>query len=115
LVELSKVQDDEVGDGTTSVTVFASELLREAERLIDLKIHPHTIIRGWKKAVAAAKTALENSAIDNQADPDQFKSDLFNIARTTLSSKLLTQHKDFFATICVNAILKIKSKSLNTN
>ena len=45
LVELSKVQDDEVGDGTTSVTVFASELLREAERLIELKIHPHTIIR----------------------------------------------------------------------
>ena len=45
LVELSKVQDDEVGDGTTSVTVFAAELLREAERLIDLKIHPHTIIR----------------------------------------------------------------------
>ena len=46
LVELSKVQDDEVGDGTTSVTVFASELLREAEKLIDLKIHPHTIISG---------------------------------------------------------------------
>jgi len=43
---LSKVQDDEVGDGTTSVTVFASELLREAEKLIDLKIHPHTIISG---------------------------------------------------------------------
>merc|ERR1712106_632707 len=49
LVEMSKVQDDEVGDGTTSVTVFASELLREAEKLIELKIHPHTIISGWKK------------------------------------------------------------------
>lgn len=108
LVELSKVQDDEVGDGTTSVTVFASELLREAERLIDLKIHPHTIIRGWKKAVAAARDALEATAQDNQSDPEKFKADLFNIARTTLSSKLLTQHKDFFAEICVNAILKIK-------
>jgi len=108
LVELSKVQDDEVGDGTTSVTVFASELLREAERLIDLKIHPHTIIRGWKKAVAAARDALEATAKDNQSDPEKFKADLFNIARTTLSSKLLTQHKDFFAEICVNAILKIK-------
>lgn len=113
LVELSKVQDDEVGDGTTSVTVFASELLREAERLIDLKIHPHTIIRGWKKAVVAAREALEAGAVDNQSDPEKFKADLFNIARTTLSSKLLTQHKDFFATICVNAILKIKGKFFN--
>ena len=113
LVELSKVQDDEVGDGTTSVTVFASELLREAERLIDLKIHPHTIIRGWKKAVVAAREALEAGAVDNQSDPEKFKADLFNIARTTLSSKLLTQHKDFFATICVNAILKIKGNFFN--
>lgn len=108
LVELSKVQDEEVGDGTTSVTVFASELLREAERLVELKIHPHTIIRGWKRAVTAARDALEASAIDNQADPELFKKDLFNIARTTLSSKLLTQHKDFFAKMCVDAIMKIK-------
>lgn len=109
LVELSKVQDDEVGDGTTSVTVFASELLREAEKLVDLKIHPHTIISGWKKAVAVAREALEKSAGDNGADDEKFRTDLFNIARTTLSSKLLTQHKDFFAKICVDAIMKIKS------
>merc|ERR1712142_556205 len=109
LVELSKVQDDEVGDGTTSVTVFASELLREAEKLIDLKIHPHTIISGWKKAVAVARDALEEVAQDNGSDEEKFRNDLFNIARTTLSSKLLTQHKDFFANICVDAIMKIKS------
>jgi len=114
LCELSKVQDDEVGDGTTSVTVFASELLREAERLVELKIHPHTIIRGWKKAVSVAREALLESAVDNQADPEQFKKDLFNIARTTLSSKLLTQHKDFFAKICVDAILKIKEDPKST-
>jgi len=49
LVEMSRVQDDEVGDGTTSVTVLASELIREAERLIDMRIHPQTIIAGYKK------------------------------------------------------------------
>ena len=42
LVNISKVQDDEVGDGTTSVTVLAAELLREAEKLVDRKIHPQT-------------------------------------------------------------------------
>ena len=45
-VDISKVQDDEVGDGTTSVVVLAGELLREAEQLVNQKIHPMTIIAG---------------------------------------------------------------------
>ena len=45
-IDISKVQDDEVGDGTTSVVVLAGELLREAEKLIMAKIHPMTIIAG---------------------------------------------------------------------
>jgi len=44
--DISKVQDDEVGDGTTSVVVLAGELLREAEKLVASKIHPMTIIAG---------------------------------------------------------------------
>ena len=40
------MQDDEVGDGTTSVVVLAGELLREAEKLVNQKIHPMTIISG---------------------------------------------------------------------
>jgi chaperonin GroEL (HSP60 family) len=46
LLDISKVQDDEVGDGTTSVVVLAGELLREAEKLVNMKIHPMTIIAG---------------------------------------------------------------------
>jgi T-complex protein 1 subunit beta len=45
-LDISKVQDDEVGDGTTSVVVLAGELLREAEKLLAAKIHPMTIIAG---------------------------------------------------------------------
>lgn len=55
LVDMSKVQDDEVGDGTTSVTVLASELIREAEKLVEMKFHPQTIIAGWRKAPQAAR------------------------------------------------------------
>jgi T-complex protein 1 subunit beta len=65
LVNISKVQDDEVGDGTTSVTVLAAELLREAERLIAQKIHPQTIVEGYRIASLAALKALENAAVDN--------------------------------------------------
>lgn len=46
-LDISKVQDDEVGDGTTSVVVFSGELLKEAEKLIATKIHPMTIISGF--------------------------------------------------------------------
>jgi hypothetical protein len=65
LVNISKVQDDEVGDGTTSVTVLAAELLREAEKLIGLKVHPQTIVEGYRIASAAALKALEEAAVDH--------------------------------------------------
>ena len=65
LVNISKVQDDEIGDGTTSVCVLASELLREAEKLIGMKIHPQTIIEGYRLASKAALDALEKAAVDH--------------------------------------------------
>lgn len=66
LVNISKVQDDEVGDGTTSVCVLAAELLREAEKLIEMRIHPQTIVEGYRIASTAALRALDESATDNR-------------------------------------------------
>ncbi|XP_015513305.1 T-complex protein 1 subunit beta [Neodiprion pinetum] len=108
LVDMSRVQDDEVGDGTTSVTVLAAELLKEAEKLIDQKIHPQTIIAGWRSATTVAREALHNTATDNSADPETFRKDLMNIARTTLSSKILSQHKEHFSKLAVDAVLRLK-------
>jgi T-complex protein 1 subunit beta len=97
LVNISKVQDDEVGDGTTSVTVLAAELLREAEKLVDQKIHPQTIIEGYRIASVAALKALEKIAVDHSKDETAFRKDLESIARTTLSSKVLSQDRQQFA------------------
>ena len=108
------MQDDEVGDGTTSVCVLAAELLREAEKLVDQKMHPQTIIDGYRLASAAALKALEKSAVDNGKDPKAFREDLLNIARTTLSSKVLSQDKEHFATLAVDAVLRLKG-STNLN
>lgn len=108
LVEMSKVQDDEVGDGTTSVVVLASELIREAEKLINVRIHPQTIVAGYRKATQVAKHALEQNALDHGSDSTLFREDLMNIARTTLGSKILATHKDFFAKMAVDAVLKLK-------
>lgn len=108
IVDMSKVQDDEVGDGTTSVAVLACELLREAEKLIAQKIHPQTIIQGMRKAATVAVAELESAAIDNGSNPDKFREDLMNIARTTLSSKILVQHREHFSELAVNAVLRLK-------
>merc|ERR1712128_40361 len=82
--------------------------IREAEKLIDMRIHPQTIIAGWRQAAKVAKEALEKSAIDHSSDEALFRKDLMNIARTTLSSKILSQHKDFFSNMAVDAVLRLK-------
>ncbi|KAJ4732950.1 T-complex protein 1 subunit beta [Rhynchospora pubera] len=111
LVDISKVQDDEVGDGTTSVVVLAGELLREAEKLVSMKIHPMTIIAGYRMAVECARDALLRKAMDNKQDSEKFRSDLMNIAMTTLSSKILSQDKEYFARLAVDAVLRLKGST----
>jgi T-complex protein 1 subunit beta len=111
LVNISKVQDDEVGDGTTSVTVLAAELLREAEQLVAKKIHPQTIIDGYRLASHAALKALESIATDNSKDPKALKKDLQAIARTTLSSKVLSQDRDQFSALATEAILRLRGST----
>jgi T-complex protein 1 subunit beta len=75
LVNISKVQDDEVGDGTTSVTVLAAELLREAEKLVDRKIHPQVIIDGyriaWRRPRLTTAPILPPSAETSMPSPAQ--------------------------------------------
>lgn len=111
LVNISKVQDDEVGDGTTSVCVLAAELLREAERLIEMHIHPQVIVDGYRLASQRALRALRASSKDHRSDHVKFREDLLNIARTTLSSKVLAQDKDYFATLAVDAVLRLQGST----
>ena len=108
LVDISKTQDENVGDGTTSVVVLAGELLRQAEKLIQQRIHPMTIIQGWRMACKAARAALEKSSFDNSKNAQAFRKDLMNIASTTLSSKILSAGKSHFANLAVDAVLRLR-------
>ena len=107
LVDISKTQDLVVGDGTTTVAVLAGELLREAENLINKKIHPQIIISGFRKARDCAKEILVKQAFNDYSDKDKYYNDLINIAKTTLSSKLVTHEKEKFSKMVVDAVLRL--------
>ncbi|KAJ5990453.1 hypothetical protein N7499_010966 [Penicillium canescens] len=107
LVDLAQQQDKEVGDGTTSVVLIAAELLRRGNELIKNKIHPTTIITGFRLALReAVKYMNENitTKVDNIG-----RDSLVNIAKTSMSSKILGSDSDFFANMCVDAMLQVKS------
>eukprot|EP00923_Selenidium_pygospionis_P000832 GHVN01001290.1.p1 GENE.GHVN01001290.1~~GHVN01001290.1.p1 ORF type:complete len:531 (+),score=58.28 GHVN01001290.1:210-1802(+) len=110
LIDISKQQDAQCGDGTTGVVVLAAELLRNAEYLVAQKIHPQVICQGFRLSLQAAREALDEIAVDNSQDEELFRRDLMNVARTTLSSKLVTHEKEHFAKLAVDAVLRLKGK-----
>src|SRR5438552_17217186 len=59
LVEVSKTQDNEVGDGTTTAVILSGELLQKAEKLLDKDVHPTVIVDGYKKAAEKAIEILD--------------------------------------------------------
>ena len=93
--------------GTTSVAVLCGELLREAEKLIDARVHPQTIAAGWRLAAKLAKAELEKAAT-RETNEEKFRERLMEIARTTLSSKLVLYEKEHFAKLAVDAVLRLK-------
>jgi len=104
LVELSKSQDDEIGDGTTGVVVLAGALLEQAEPLLDRGVHPIRIADGYDKACQVALKTLDRIAEDFPiSDKDMLK----RTARTTLGSKIVNRCHDQFADIAVEAVLAV--------
>ncbi|SAM77991.1 probable TCP1-component of chaperonin-containing T-complex [Ustilago bromivora] len=107
LVELAQQQDKEVGDGTTSVVIIAAELLRRANELVKNKIHPTTIITGYRLACREACKYLQGQLSTKVETLG--KESLINVAKTSMSSKIIGADDDFFAKIAVDAMLAVKT------
>jgi len=104
MVELSKAQDVEAGDGTTSVVVLAGALLKAAEDLLSKGIHPQTITEAFLQASEKAEEILTSVAVPvDLKNRDQ----LIQAAATSLNSKVIAQQSDFLAPMAVDAVLKV--------
>ncbi|XP_054765651.1 T-complex protein 1 subunit eta-like [Lytechinus pictus] len=105
LVEISKSQDAEVGDGTTTVTLLAAEFLKQVKTFVEDKVHPQVIIRAYRKATQLAVDKIKEIAVRvPKEDVEEHRSLLRKCAATTLSSKLVASQKDFFANMVVEAV-----------
>ena len=107
LVEVAKTQDDEVGDGTTTSVVLAGELLKRAETLLDLGLHPTVINAGFRKAEQNAMQILKDIA-----KPVDLKDTetLRKIALTSMHGKSLGSATEHFAKIAVEAVNQVTEK-----
>ncbi|MFC1488094.1 thermosome subunit beta [Thermoproteota archaeon] len=107
IVEVAKTQDDMVGDGTTTAVVLAGELLKEAENLLQQKIHPTLIVAGYVKAAQKALEILNK--ISQNVDLNE-KEVLKKAARTAMGSKAVGAAREHFANIAIDAIKQIAEK-----
>lgn len=113
LIELAGLQDKEVGDGTTSVVIIASELLRNGVDLIHQGIHPTSVISGFRLAMRESCKYIESNLAVSVDELDE--NCLKNCARTSMNSKFLNTDSAFFSQMAVDAILATKSVDSLTN
>jgi len=112
LVQLSEMQDKEVGDGTTSVVILASEMLKRANELVKNQIHPTSIMAGYRLAMKESIKFIKDRLAVKTATLGRDVA--FNIAKTTLSSKIFGQQSEFFANLAVDAMSMVKNENPET-
>jgi len=112
LVEISKAQDIEAGDGTTSVVVIAGALLKAAQELLNKGIHPAAISDGYAVALEKAVEIIEGMGTPVDLNDRDI---LIQNCVTCLSSKVVQANSEILAPMAVDAVLKIINKEKDTN
>lgn len=104
MVEISKTQEAEVGDGTTTAVMLAGRLLENSEKLLDMKVHPTVIAKGYNIAAEKSKEFLKELCFDFKDNNNILK----NIVKTAMTGKGAENFRDNFSDIIVNAVKQIQ-------
>jgi len=110
IVEIAKTQESEVGDGTTTAVMIAGKLLENAEKLLDKKIHPTVITKGYRIAAEKAQEILNEIALKINPNDDLI---LKQIVITAMTGKGAEDSKEKFAEIIVEAVKQISNFNEN--
>ncbi|TGO12055.1 hypothetical protein BTUL_0095g00130 [Botrytis tulipae] len=105
LTDISRSQDAEVGDGTTSVVVLAGEILKEIKDHVEQGVSSQTIIKGLRKASTMAVNKIKEIAV-NTSEGNQ-RETLIKLAGTAMSSKLIKRNTGFFTKSMAPSVLYI--------
>ena len=113
MIEIAKTQESEVGDGTTTAVMIAGKLLENAEKLLDKKIHPTVIVKGYRLAADESQRILQGLAlkIGEGSEGDDI---LRHVAMTAMTGKGAESAKESFADIIVKAVKQIYDKESNS-
>ena len=107
MIELARAQDEEVGDGTTSVIILAGEVLSAVEGFIEKEIHPTIIVNAYFKALEEiVKVTKEVGIAVNMENND----DLRKIVTSTIGTKFSSKWGDLIVDLAVNAVRKVWRK-----
>ncbi|TGO55144.1 hypothetical protein BCON_0096g00370 [Botryotinia convoluta] len=118
LTDISRSQDAEVGDGTTSVVVLAGEILKEIKDHVEQGVSSQTIIKGLRRASTMAVNKIKEIAV-NTSEGNQ-RETLIKLAGTAMSSKLIKRNTGFFTksmaprfSMVVDAVMTLDQDDLN--
>ncbi len=105
MVDIARTQESEVGDGTTTAVMITGKLLENAEKLLDKKIHPTVITKGYRIAAEKAQEILNDLALRITSEDEDV---LRQIAMTAMTGKGAEDSKEMFAEIIVRAVKQVQ-------
>ena len=109
MIEIARTQDEEVGDGTTSVIVLAGEILTVAEPFLSQQIHPTVIIRQFREALEYIIELLDGSKFNSLSVPIERndKKTLQKVVCIFIDILILRYSNLLHLQICVYSIMEI--------
>lgn len=101
MIELSRTQDEEVGDGTTTVIILAGEMLAMALPQLERNIHPVVIIQAFKRALSDALQIIEDVSVPVDTSNDKA---MISLLEAAIGTKTISRYSELMCSLALNAV-----------
>jgi len=112
MIELARAQDEEVGDGTTSVIILAGEMMQMARPFIEREIHPTVIVNSYYKALEDCMTLIKECAVDIDINSDE---DIKKALTSCVGTKFAARWGELVINLALHACRTIMKGVTNVN